>query len=116
MAKTPELPRQRAGWIPGLGISSLMPQLRVRMLQLRIPHGMTKTEDPVCTAKASTAKLKQANQQRKHLTNIGGISTTSQPSLPSTTVNTKLTEGILPAQRTLTSVQSMREIQEKKMS
>ena len=77
---------------------------------------MTKTEDPVCTAKTQHSQIK-TNQPTEETLNKYWWNLYNQPaSLPSTTVNTKLTEGILPAQRTLTSVQSMREIQEKKMS
>ena len=62
----------------------------------------------------STAKLKPTNQQMKPLTNTGVISLNRSDSLLPTMVNTKLTEDILPAQRTFTSFKSMREIQEKK--
>ena len=36
------------GLIPGQGTKSSMSQLRVDMLQLKIPHTATKTEDPAC--------------------------------------------------------------------
>ncbi|TEA28872.1 hypothetical protein DBR06_SOUSAS4010089, partial [Sousa chinensis] len=36
------------GSIPGQGTRSHMPQLRVRVPQLKIPHATTKIEDPTC--------------------------------------------------------------------
>ena len=34
--------------IPGQGTKSHMPQPRVLVMQVKISHGATKTEDPVC--------------------------------------------------------------------
>ena len=38
------------GSIPGLGTKSHMSQLRVDMLQLKIPHAATETKDPACSS------------------------------------------------------------------
>ena len=77
---------------------------------------MTKNEDPTCTAKTQHSQIK-TNQPTEETLNKYWWNLYNRPdSLPPTTVNTKLTEGILPAQRTFTSVESMREKHEKKMS
>lgn len=36
------------GSIPDRGTRSCKPQLRIYMLQLKIPHALTKTESPTC--------------------------------------------------------------------
>ena len=36
------------GLIPDQGTRSCKPQLRIYMLQLKIPHAITKTENPTC--------------------------------------------------------------------
>ena len=91
-----------------------MPQLRVRMLQLRILHGATKTEDPRTTTKTQHSQIKTNQQTNETLNKYWCNLSNRSDSLLPTMVNTKLTEDILPAQRTFTSFGSMREIQEKK--